>query len=261
MPNNENTTHATLASNIPSRRFSMRFCGRTAKFSTVPVASVSKIRFSHRQTYAECSRPCRQYCVNHCMNEYNDSVERTRRRYCINHCREGHIEVAAPVFRNGRHVLSLFAGLWHWKTSPDEHWRIMSLCRLLPVFAEGLLAEAERTRQEVDWGRQTQKERILAYVTENFNRPVSTADLARHLSLSVTHTCHLVSELCGCSFSELLTQERMKHAELFLRHTDYRVREIAFMCGFASVEHFNRIFKCWNQLSPKQFRKKFISQN
>ena len=52
------------------------------------------IRSSHRQTYPECSRPCRQYCVTHCMNEYNDMVDRTRPRYCINHCREGHIEVA-----------------------------------------------------------------------------------------------------------------------------------------------------------------------
>ena len=214
------------------------------------------IRSSHRQTYPECSRPCRQYCVTHCMNEYNDKIDRTRPRYCINHCSEGHIEVAAPVFRNGRHVLSVFAGLWHLKTSLEVHRRILSLCRLLPVFAEGLLAEAERIRQKIDSGRQTQKERILSFVSENFNRAVSTRELARYLSLSVTHTCHLVTELCGCSFFELLTRERMTHAELFLRHTDYRVREIAFLCGFASVEHFNRIFKRWNRMSPTQFRKR-----
>ena len=138
----------------------------------------------------------------------------------------------------------------------EDHHRILSLCRLLPVFAEGLLAEAERIRQKIDSGRQTQRERILSFVSENFNRAVSTRELARHLSLSVTHTCHLVTELCGCSFFELLTRERMTHAELFLRHTDYRVREIAFLCGFASVEHFNRIFKRWNRMSPTQFRKR-----
>ena len=69
---------------------------------------------------------------------------------------------------------------------------------------------------------------------ENFNRSISTHDLAGYLSLSVTRTCH---------------------AELFLRHTDYRIGEIAELCGFPSVEHFSRTFHRRSRMSPGQFRK------
>ena len=209
-------------------------------------------RNSHRKTYSECRQVPRQYCIEHCMFQFNAEAERTRMRCKINHCRAGNIEVAVPVFRNGRHVLSIFAGLW--KRPVPEAERIRELCRLLPVFADGLLVQAERYRTAVP-DHAVQKEKIRSFIAENFNRPVSTADLARFLSLSVVRTCHVVRKSCGKSFSELLTDERLNHAELFLRQTDYRIGEIAELCGFQSVEHFSRTFHRRNGMSPGQFRK------
>ncbi len=55
---------------------------------------------------------------------------------------------------------------------------------LLPVFADGLLIQAEQYRIAVP-GHAVQKEKIRSFIAENFNRPVSTADLAGFLSLSV----------------------------------------------------------------------------
>ncbi|MBQ6599290.1 MAG: helix-turn-helix transcriptional regulator, partial [Lentisphaeria bacterium] len=175
-------------------------------------------RTSHRKTYAVCGKANRQYCIAHCMFRFNAEAERTRIRCRINHCRKGNIEVAVPVF-------------------PD-----------------GLLTEAERFKAAVP-GHAAQKEKIRAFIAENFNRKISTSDLAGHLSLSVTRTCHTVRETCGKPFSELLTDERLAHAELFLRHTDYRIGEIAELCGFPSVEHFTRTFHRRNRMSPGQFRK------
>ena len=83
----------------------------------------------------------------------------------------------------------------------------------------------------------------------------TTSDLAGYLSLSVMRTCHVIRETCGKSFSELLTDEQLFHTELFLRHTDYRIGEIAELCGFPSVEHFTRTFHRRNRMSPGQFRK------
>ena len=211
-------------------------------------------RTSHRRTYAACSKANRQYCIARCMFRFNAESERTRTRCRINHCREGNIEVAVPVFRNGRHVISLFAGLWHRRVPEPERKRIAALCRLLPVFADGLLTEAERIKAAGP-GHAAQKEKIRAFIAENFNRRISTHDLAGYLSLSVTRTCHAVRESCGKPFSELLTDERLAHAELFLRHTDYRIGEIAELCGFPSVEHFTRTFHRRNRMSPGQFRK------
>ena len=42
-----------------------------------------------------------------------------------------------------------------------------------------------------------------------------------------------VTAICGAPFSELLTRERLAHAELFLRHTDYRIGETPVYGAYA----------------------------
>ena len=214
---------------------------------------VKKERFSHRQTHPDCGYASRHYCIGQCMFRYNAKVNRLRCRRCINHCKYGNIEIASPVFRGDTHVFSIFAGMWKFPVSKEEHRRIMRLYSLLPVLVNGLLDEAERIRSGSLQTLST-REKIEEFVSANFNRSVSTVDLARHLTLSVSRTCHLVKSYFNCPFSELLTRERISHAKLFLRHTDYRVSEIAFMCGFSSVEHFNRMFRKKMSLTPLQFR-------
>lgn len=217
---------------------------------------VKRERFSHRQTHSDCGYASRHYCINTCMFRYNAKVNRRRCRVCVNHCKYGNIELASPVFRGDTHVFSLFAGMWKYPVSEEEHRRIIQLHCLLPIFVNGLLDEAERIRSS-SLRVLSVKEKISEFISDNFNRAISTADLAKHLTLSVSRTCHLVNSCFQCSFSELLTRERIAHAKLFLRQTDYRAGEIAFMCGFSSVEHFNRMFRKKTSLTPLAFRRLF----
>lgn len=215
---------------------------------------VKKERFSHRKSFDACGYASRSYCVSRCMFQYNNHILRTRCRSCIKRCMYGNIEVAAPIFNGNTHIFSLFAGLWKHPVTSADHEKIMRLHNLLPAFAEGLLREAERIRCSTIQNVTTKGE-IKNFIAANFNSDISTADLAKHLKLSISRTCHLVKEYFNTSFSELLTAERLSHAKLFLLHTDYRINEIAFMCGFSSVEHFNRMFKKKIGTSPGNFRK------
>jgi AraC family transcriptional regulator len=149
--------------------------------------------------------------------------------------------------------------MWKHPVNPEEHARIIQLHALLPIFVNGLLDEAERIRSS-SLRVLSVKEKIQEFIADNFNRSISTADLARHLTLSVSRTCHLVNSCFQCPFSELLTRERIAHAKLFLSQTDYRVSEIAFMCGFSSVEHFNRMFRNKTSFAPLAYRKLFNGQ-
>ena len=215
---------------------------------------VERIRFSHRKTHNDCQYAPRNYCVEHCMFCYNNKIMRRSSRCYVNHCKYGNIEVAVPVFNGDAHVFSIFAGIWKTPLSACDREMIRMLERLLPVFASGLLDEAEKIRRSSKM-HNTLEDKIRNFAVENFNRSVSTHDLAEKLSLSVSRVCHLVRECCGCSFTELLITERMKHAKLFLLHTDYRISEIAFMCGFQCVENFNRTFKTRTNSTPLEYRK------
>ena len=60
------------------------------------------------------------------------------------------------------------------------------------------------------------------------------------------------------SFSEYLTDYRITKAEQLLSSTDKSVAEIAEAVGFSSPSYFIHQFKVKKNISPKQYRLKFV---
>ena len=211
----------------------------------------SFLRCSHRRTFPEqCGKEFRPYCIRHCMDELNARLEKKPCGCCFKHCRKNYWEVAVPVYRNGSCILVFFAGLFNPHTEREEMRRVSLL---LPFFVSGVCGIAENIREKEFFGNSLKK-KIVSFVKENFNHPVSTRDLADHLSLSVTRVCHLVKVHCGKTFFELLTEERLRHAGLFLKQSDFRIKEISELCGFQNPEHFNRVFRSATGMTPGKFR-------
>jgi AraC-like DNA-binding protein len=58
----------------------------------------------------------------------------------------------------------------------------------------------------------------------------------------------------GMTFTEYLSLVRIAKAKKLLANPQARVSEIAFEAGFASLTHFNRMFKRITGQSPSEFR-------
>ncbi|MCX7935877.1 MAG: helix-turn-helix transcriptional regulator, partial [Planctomycetota bacterium] len=96
---------------------------------------------------------------------------------------------------------------------------------------------------------------IRRFIHERCRQPISLADLAEHLHLSASRTAHLVRELCGMSFCNLVQEERLRQAAGLLRCTELPILEVALRSGFNDLSHFHRLFRRRFQLSPKQYRR------
>ncbi|MBR0459340.1 MAG: helix-turn-helix domain-containing protein [Victivallales bacterium] len=209
-------------------------------------------RTSHRKTFPTmCGREMREYCISHCMFQFNRWAERTHRPLYFMHCKNGFWQLAVPVFRNNVHVLSFFAGLW---SRFDDTEKIRRIARMLPIFSEGVLHALENNLRQKPLPTNPTAARIHSFIADNYNRPLQTRDLARHLALSVSRTCAIVQDTCKQSFKTLLCQERIRHAKLYLAQTDLRIKEIALLCGFASPEHFVRTFQHILHTTPARWR-------
>ena len=216
------------------------------------LCQLGECRMSHRKTFPTmCGQEEREYCVEHCMFQFNRWVERTRRPLYIMHCRNGFWQLAVPIYCNGIHVLNMFAGVWK---RFDNKAKIRRIARMLPVFAEGLIHILESQVAQNNQPANTMATRIHTFIGNNYNRPLETRDLAHHLALSVSRTCAVVQEVCHSSFKRLLNLERIRHAKLYLEQTDLRIKEIALLCGFASPEHFVRTFQHYESYSPGKWR-------
>ena len=219
-------------------------------------------RGSHRKTFpAVCGQCERELCQEYCMHRLNRRVERRRERVFVKRCHAGVLEVVAPIYWNGAHVGTLFAGLWRPRHShvevaqpPVEPERVRRLLRVLPVLADGLAARF--------WGRRelltAAASRVAAiedYIAAHCRSGITLSSMAGHLGVSASRASHLIRELTGQTFSDLVQAKRLELAEFYLVSSDYRMKEVAQLCGFSGQEHFGRIFRRRCGRTPAVFRK------
>ena len=216
----------------------------------------SPIRQSHRRTHPErCGKEQRSYCIRHCMDELNRriAVSPSRDIFAV-HCRNGCFELAAPVYRAGRCVLVVFAGLLDLR----EKENVRTIAKMLPVFAAGLESRVYDMSVARECVRDTLPERAKEYIEHHYAENVSTSQAARALCVSVSHLCHALRAAGEGSFSQLLMNERMLRARQLLSFADPDVRlaDIARLCGFVRYEHFCRCFVTAVGMSPSAWRKR-----
>ena len=95
---------------------------------------------------------------------------------------------------------------------------------------------------------------IKNYIARNASLAPSLDGLAHELNLSLSRTSHLVKELFGISFQELLRIERITRAKTLLLSSDENAGEIAARTGFSDEYHFNKIFRKYVGIPPGRFR-------
>ena len=98
--------------------------------------------------------------------------------------------------------------------------------------------------------------RIIAYLENNYDRPVSLDDLAQLEHLSKEYLCSLFRQNTGQTIMHYLLTLRISRARIFLnQYPDKKVSEIAGMCGFESPSYFGKVFLRETGVSPEKFRK------
>jgi AraC-like DNA-binding protein len=87
---------------------------------------------------------------------------------------------------------------------------------------------------------------------------VTLAHLADLLGVSESRASHLVRELFGRSFRDLLIDARLQTASGLLRHSGLSVLEIGLHSGFSDAAHFHRMFRQRMTTSPARYRTRSI---
>jgi AraC-like DNA-binding protein len=214
-------------------------------------------------------------CVDYCMSHIHD--EATRRRdpfvsYCWKYARE----VIIPIFQNGELHLVIYAGVFKDETAPPPQGQsalprqlktlrdnlpdlstidVERSKRILHTLGLGLLKEVEQLYHFEDHALD-RKNVIQRFIYNNAHKNVTLRDLAAVLYLSSSRTSHLVKDLFGEPFQNLLIEERIKRAKILLRDSSRPIQYIATQCGFNDQYYFNRQFRKHVGIPPGRFRSK-----
>lgn len=98
--------------------------------------------------------------------------------------------------------------------------------------------------------------RAKRYMADHYEDcELSLSKVAEYVGLNEKYFTNRFTKETGENFSSYLTALRMQKAKELLKTTSFKVYEVSEMVGYHNVEHFNRMFKKWNGITPAQYRK------
>jgi AraC-like DNA-binding protein len=106
-------------------------------------------------------------------------------------------------------------------------------------------------------GEPAQLTRVLNYLHQRFQEPVSIAGLCKVGNISERSLHRLFVKHTGASVSEYLCKLRIGRACMRLAETDLPISLIAFEVGLANLANFNRQFRSVRGITPSGYRKSF----
>lgn len=94
------------------------------------------------------------------------------------------------------------------------------------------------------------------YIADHYeDEDLSLLKVAEYVGLNEKYFTNRFTKETGETFSTYVTELRMQKAKELLRTTTFKIYEISQMVGYHNVEHFNRMFKKLNGITPAQYRK------
>ena len=98
------------------------------------------------------------------------------------------------------------------------------------------------------------KNKIEDYVRENFQKRITQIEICNHTGLSKSAFCDFFQKHYNCTFITYLTNYRIKQAVVKLKTSNESITNIAYECGFDSLNWFNVKFKEYTGMTPGMYR-------
>lgn len=115
---------------------------------------------------------------------------------------------------------------------------------------KGLIEELEKRRQDY---RMIQINKIQGYIIDNISRKLSLKEVADLFGYSQAYLSSLFSRLCGMSFVDYVTKEKITRAKQMMATSDAKIYSVATSLGFESPFYFSKVFKKVTGLSPSEY--------
>lgn len=97
--------------------------------------------------------------------------------------------------------------------------------------------------------------RMIAYINQHFEQKLYLKDLSAQFFINQVYCCQFFKQQLGKTFSEYVSELRIKKARELLKLTDLSIEEVAIKAGYVDYYYFNRVFKKHCGMTPTKFRK------
>ena len=204
-----------------------------------------------------CQSADRKKCHSH-ENKKGNALAAEKDAPYLTNCWQGPLQIAVPLKWHGHNVGVIYLG--PFKTDSAENLDL-PFYDLADFYDDALLLEAvgmgivEKTVSSKIHGKGERWEKVFRLYTSRLGEKIGIRDVAEELNLSPSRASHLVKELFGMSFEQVLLEHRLRRTAALLESTDLTHAEIAELVGFCDIYHMSKMFKRKFKIPPGQFRK------
>jgi len=114
---------------------------------------------------------------------------------------------------------------------------------------------ADRTGPAARSPAEALTQRMIAYLRDNYRRPLTVRDVAAQVHLSERHTSRLFRQVVGRSIGDYLTDLRLEIAAQLLLNQQLSIGEVAAASGYPDVRYFVTLFHRQMGVTPGRFRR------
>lgn len=102
--------------------------------------------------------------------------------------------------------------------------------------------------------------KAVSLIKCHFRENLTLAQLSKMVGLTPNYLGSLFKANLGMTYTEYITELRLKHAKNLLSHSDFGIEYIASNSGFPSYSYFIQSFKKFHGITPKQYQKQLRQQ-
>jgi len=100
---------------------------------------------------------------------------------------------------------------------------------------------------------------VLDYVENHLNDRIQVEEVCKIANMSYYYFVKYFKKTIGLSFTEYVNYRKVKWAERILLTKDLSISEVGEKIGMPNMAHFYKMFKKYNDCSPKQFQRKMLT--
>lgn len=140
----------------------------------------------------------------------------------------------------------------HKMIKQDDCERLVALFRLLVMIWK---SDGKHSFGQFQTDRDTDiVNKVISYLHCNFKRPVTIQQLAAYTGMNGTSLCSLFKRKKQKTIMQYLLDYRMKMVKEGLRRGGSSISQVCYECGFRDVPYFNRTFKKYMSMTPKEYK-------
>jgi AraC-like DNA-binding protein len=99
--------------------------------------------------------------------------------------------------------------------------------------------------------------KVIKYIHHNYASKIDLRTLSSLANLSPNYFHKVFTQIMNTTPGEYILNVRLNKAKEFLLQTNLTIQQVADSCGFENSSYFSEVFKKANNLSPRDFRKKY----